>query len=146
MGLRSLERFLHLPAADRALLVRSVLWLGAARLALWLLPFRVVRRLLGRAARPTSTAGATTERITWAMAVAQRFVPRATCLPQALAAEALLTRGGHRAELRIGVIKTDEGRLVAHAWVESGGRVVVGQLHSGLSQYTPLPPLPGAGV
>jgi hypothetical protein len=146
MGPRAIERFLNLPAGDRALLVRSVLWLGAARIALWLLPFRVVRRLLARAARPASRPGAPTDRITWAMGIAQRFVPRATCLPQALAAEALLTRGGHPAELRIGVIKTDEGRLEAHAWVESGGRIIVGELHQGLSHYTPLPPLPGAGV
>ena len=78
------------------------------------------------------------------MAVARRVVPRASCLPQALAAEALLMRGGRRVELRIGVVKTERGRLVAHAWVESGGRVVVGELHEGLSRYTPLPPLPNA--
>lgn len=146
MGPRLLDRFLSLPAADRSLLLRSVLWLGATRLALWLLPLKVVRRLLARAARPTSAASVTKERIAWAIAVAQRVVPRATCLPQALTAEALLTRCGHPAEVRIGVVKTDQGRLIAHAWVESGGRVVVGELHEGLGRYTPLPPLPGARV
>ena len=60
-----------------------------------------------------------------------------------MAAEALLMWGGRPVELRIGVIKTDHGGLVAHAWVESGGRVVVGALDEGLSRYTPLPPLPG---
>ena len=141
-----MNRFLRLPAADRALLVRSVLLLGATRLALWLLPLRVVRRLLTRAARPSSAAPATQERIAWSISVARRVVPQATCLPQALVAEALLTRAGHPAELRIGVVKTDQGRLVAHAWVASGGRIVVGELHEGLSGYTPLPPLPGARV
>ena len=84
--------------------------------------------------------------IAWAIAVAQRVVPRATCLPQALAAEALLVHCGHPVELRIGVIKTDRGRLVAHAWVESAGRIVVGGLGRALSRYTALPPLPGARV
>ena len=144
--MRPLDRFLRLPAADRSLLVRSVLLLGATRLALWLLPLRFVRRLLARTARPTPAARATQERIAWAISVARRVVPQATCLPQALAAEALLTRCGYPVELRIGVIKTDRGRLVAHAWVESGGRIVVGELHEGLSRYTALPPLPGARV
>jgi len=145
MGPRPLDKFLRLPGADRSLLVRSVFLLGATRLALWLLPLRVVRRLLARAARSTSAAAATKERIAWAVAVAQRVVPQATCLPQALAAEALLTRAGHPAELRIGVIKTERGRLTAHAWVESGGDIVVGELR-GEPPYTPLPPLPGAPV
>src|SRR5438128_876463 len=146
MGPRPVHRFLRLPAADRSLLVRSVLLLGATRLALWLLPLRVVRRLVARAARPTSNARATQERIAWAISVARRVVPQATCLPQALTAEALLTQAGHPAELRIGVVKTDQGRLVAHALVATGGRSVVGELHEGLSGYTPPPPLPGARV
>ena len=138
-------KFWRLPAADRALLFKTVLWLGATRFALWLLPLRVVRRLLARAARPTFGTRPTKERIAWAISVAQRVVPQATCLPQALVAEALLTRGGHPAELRIGVMKTARDRLLAHAWVESGGRIVVGERRA-LLRYTPLPPLPGARV
>ncbi len=69
-------------------------------------------------------------------------MPRATCLPQALAAEALLRRAGHPADLRIGVAKTGPGRLLAHAWVECRGRVIVGDLPERLADYAPLPPLP----
>jgi hypothetical protein len=56
-------------------------------------------------------------------------------------ADALLARSGHPAELRIGVVKTAAGGLQGHAWVESNGRVVVGNLPD-LSSYTPFPPLP----
>ena len=76
------------------------------------------------------------------MSHARRVVPAATCLPQALAAEALLTRGGLPADLRIGVMKEASGKLLAHAWVESDGRVVVGDLPGGLDVYTRLPTLP----
>jgi len=145
MALSPLHKFLRLSAADRSLLVRSVLLVGAARLALWALPFNVVRRLLARHARRSSAPYASTERIGWAVSVAKRFVPKGNCLPQALAAESLLTRGGYPVELRIGVAKTHDGRLEAHAWVESGGRLVVGDLTQGLATYTPLPPLPGVG-
>jgi hypothetical protein len=141
----SLHKFLHLPAADRSLLMHSLLLIGTARLALWVLPFNVVRRLMARRARGSSTRRATTERIGWAISVAKRFVPKGNCLPQALAAESLLARDGYPVEFRIGVVKTDQGGLEAHAWVESGGRLVVGDLTQGLDTYTPLPPLPSAG-
>ena len=137
-----LHKFLHLPAADRSLLVHAVLLIGAARVALWALPFNTARRLFARRARQSAAPFPTTERIGWAISVAKGFVPKGNCLPQALAAESLLTRSGYPVELRIGVAKTDEGRLEAHAWVESGGRLVVGDLTQGLATYTPLPPLP----
>lgn len=143
MGQNPVSKFLRLSAAERSLLVRAVFVLGATRLGLWLLPLRVVRRLLGATAQPASPiVTLTPAHIAWAVAVACRLIPRATCLPQALAAEALLVRSGYTAELRIGVAKTAQGeRLVAHAWVESGGRVIVGELRE-LGRYTPLPPLP----
>jgi len=146
-----IRRLRRLTAADRSLLFQTVVLLGATRLGLWVLPLRVVRRLLARAARPprgSQTVPSSRERIPWAVSVAQRIVPRATCLVQALAAEALFARYGHPADLRIGVLKTDSGALVAHAWVESAGRVVVGELLGSPPQppYTPLPPLPGARI
>jgi hypothetical protein len=140
-----LRKLRRLPAADVALLVEAVLWLGATRLGLWLLSLKQLRRLLARAAGSSLRWHRSTpsvERIVWAVSAAQRVV-RATCLPQALAAEALLLRSGYTASLRVGVVRTAPGRLVAHAWVENDGRVVLGDLRE-LSRYAPLPPLPGA--
>lgn len=141
MALEVFRKFVRLRARDRAVLARTVLTLAAARLTTWVLPFGVGRRLLvgrRRAIEPRLTR----DQVRWAMAHAQRIVPRATCLPQALAAEALLTRGGLPAELKIGVMKTTTGTLEAHAWVESDGRIVVGDLPGGLAAYTRLPTLP----
>jgi hypothetical protein len=50
----------------------------------------------------------------------------ATCLPQTLAAQLLLTQNGYSAKLEIGVAKNKEGVLEAHAWVRSGYSVVIG--------------------
>ncbi|HTR21474.1 MAG TPA: lasso peptide biosynthesis B2 protein [Gemmatimonadales bacterium] len=138
----SLARFLRLSGADRSLLIRSGLVLTLARLALWLLPLTGARRLLAWLTKPHPVQTATAERIGWAVSVASRVVPRATCLPQALAGEALLAQDRHPVALRIGVVKTDRGRLEAHAWVESAGRIVVGDLDRRHAAYTPLPPLP----
>src|SRR5437762_14152461 len=96
----SLARFLQLPAGDRKLLVLAGALLLAVRLGLWLLPFRVARRLaLGAAAAGGRPAGSPPERIAWAVATAARFVPGATCLPRAFVAESLLSRMGYPATL-----------------------------------------------
>jgi len=138
------HKFWSLSQRDRALLIQAVVWLGVTRIALWLLPFRIVRRLLARAARPSSPRrGPATarRRLVWAVSAARRAVPYSTCLVQALAAEALFILHGHPADLRIGVVKNEAGGLIAHAWVESDGRVVLGN-SSDFSRYAPLPPLP----
>ena len=139
------HKFLRLPAADRSLLLHSVLLVGAARLALWVLPFNTARRLFGRRTRHSGDQVPSIERIGWAISVAKTFVPKGNCLPQALAAESLLGQSGYPVELRIGVAKRVDGGLEAHAWVESAGRLVVGDLTQGLDTYTPLPPLPSVG-
>jgi hypothetical protein len=136
--MRRMYRFLCLPARDHHLLVRSAFLLGGIRLGLWLLPFERLRRVLARAARWGCRASA--DRVVWAVSVASRYVPMATCLAQALATQVLLGGANHPASVRIGVARGEEGRLRAHAWVESEGRVLIGSLED-LAHYVPMPPL-----
>lgn len=131
----------RLSAADCRLLADSVWLLARARLLLWVLPFQRARRIATSTRRPVRQSE-TRDRIRWAISVGRRFVPAASCLPQALAAEALLMRNGFPVTLRIGVLKATRNRLSAHAWVESEGRLIVGDITQGLSSFTPLPPLP----
>jgi len=63
--------------------------------------------------------------IIWAVKASSRFVPCATCLTQAMAARMLLSIYGHKADLRIGVLREDDD-LKAHAWLEKDGRVLIG--------------------
>jgi hypothetical protein len=79
------------------------------------------------------------DRIVWAVIVASQYIPRATCLAQALAAQILLARECYQSNLRIGVAKGDKDQLEAHAWLESDGKVLIGG--SGINRYTVLPPL-----
>ena len=76
------------------------------------------------------------ERLAWVVGVASRFVPKATCLAQALALHVLLQQAGYEVFLHIGVTNNEEGNLKAHAWIESQGRVLIGG--SDLNSYTPL--------
>lgn len=144
MALDALGKFVRLPSWERGLLLRAILTLGVARLTLKLLPFARVRRLLTPRPGRTPATEITPVAVRWAVGHAQRVIPDATCLPQAVTAEALLARGGHDAVMRIGVMKRGGGKFLAHAWVESRGKIIVGDLPGGLGEFAHLPPLPAA--
>jgi|SRR5215208_5446867 len=136
-----LRKFLHLTPSDRRLLFRTVLLLGAIRLGLRLLAFRTLQRIVIQLAQtptdPQLARRASVDRLVWAVTVASQYVPKATCLTQALAAQILLGRHAYPTQLRVGVARGEEGRLEAHAWLENQGKVIVGG--GELSRYTLLP-------
>ena len=144
--MKRLRRFFHLPATDQSLLVRAAFTVAVVRVGLWVLPFRILRRLLAGMTREINVRQEadtnSVDRTVWAVEVVSRYVPRATCLTQALAAQVLLARRGCPTRLSIGVAKNQEGNVEAHAWVESQGRILIGGIKE-LSRYTPLPPLDG---
>jgi hypothetical protein len=75
-------------------------------------------------------------RIAWAVDVAARSLRTAgPCLPSALAAHAILRRQGAPARLVLGVAKAGDANIDGHAWVECGGRTVLG---GDVSEFVPL--------
>lgn len=136
-----MRRLFRLKRADYTMLSKALVCVIAARLGLWLLPFRAICALQERIGGGASESGPSNKQLVakvgWAIATVSRFVPRATCLAQALAAQTLLKRLSQPARMRIGVAKGERGNLEAHAWVESGGRVIVGQSEN-LSRYALL--------
>jgi hypothetical protein len=144
--MKRIRKFLSLSTTDQRLLLKSAFLLGAIALGLRVLSFRILQRFLAgmtqRVVRLDCTARPSPERIAWAVRVARRYVPAATCLSQALAVRTLFRRQGYPAQLRIGVTKGERGQLEAHAWVESEGKIVIGGSQD-LARYTPLPSLQG---
>lgn len=137
-----LRKFVRLSAAEQRLLITAALLLAAMRLALWVLPFATLRRMVARLARTPSRArrGAphSPERVGWAVQTAGRSMPACgNCLAQALTAHVLLRRLGYENRLRLGVARGAASPLEAHAWVESGGAVLVGA--GAVARYTPFP-------
>jgi len=130
--MRVLKRFVQLSAAERRILSRVFLVVGVARASLWLSPLEKARRLVARAA--IGAAGDSVEQVVWAVRAASRYLPGATCLTQAMAAQALLTQAGFPSQIEIGFAKgqdqdEDDGALRhvrAHAWVVCYGQVVLG--------------------
>src|SRR5262245_43720850 len=121
-GMRRIRRFVQLSGGERRMLLRVLLVVGVARASLWLLPMAKARRMVTRAAK--GTAGGSVEKLVWAVETVSRCLPGTTCLPQALAAQALLTCSGFPSQVEIGVAK-DEG-FRAHAWLVCYGQVVLG--------------------
>jgi hypothetical protein len=133
--LGSLKKFARLPRAEKILLVRAFFLVAAIRLGLWLLQFRVLRRLA--LPRENSSNGAPRmDRLIWAVRVVSRYIPRATCLTQALAAQALLARSGYETKLVLGFAKDEERPFEAHAWLEYGDQVLIGG--PTVERYTPI--------
>ena len=112
---------------------------------LWTFPFKATLAITKWLARPglrESRKGRFRPgQITRAVSAAgRRMLREKPCLTQALAALVLYKQQGYPAHLRIGVAKDEEGKLKAHAWVESEGRIAIGKLRD-LSDYTVLPDL-----
>jgi hypothetical protein len=147
--MRRLRRFSRLSGAKRRLLLKATLLLVIVRLGLWLLPFETLRRLLigfsEGSVKLRDTDQSSVGEVTWAVEKAGRFMPwAATCLTLALTAQVLLLRRGHGAVIHIGVAKGSGEQFLAHAWVESEGKIVIGD-HE-LDRYTPLTSLRGTVV
>ena len=133
-----LNKFLHLSFGEKVFLVRVWILLGITRLGLSLLPFKTLRKILTGISPLIAGGGEELpeDMLVWAVGIASRYVPKATCLAQALTVQLFLKQSGRQASLHIGVNGSEESRLCAHAWVVSQGRVLFGG--SNLSRYTDL--------
>jgi hypothetical protein len=132
---RKLQRFGSLSRADKWLFLRAVAELALARIRLSTTPWeRLAPRIAadGGQQRSGSLDPELLRRIAFAVQAAAANVPwRATCLPQALAAQALLKRHGYFPTIHLGVERVGDDALDSHAWLTCDGAVVIGGEHLG---------------
>jgi hypothetical protein len=132
-----LETFLGAGGADRLLVCEAVLALALARLIILTVPFRFVVPWLSRVPETSSCDEALRLRVNKAVTMAARNVSwNARCLPQAMAAKAMLARRDCGSSFHVGAHFDAQGKLIAHAWLVAGGTVVVGA--AGIASVTPL--------
>ncbi len=119
--------------AERGLLLEACVRVFLVRTALWMLPSRWIIRYVKRLSAPSRTptlhfhTRVTPGEIVWAVDAASRRLPDATCVTQAVSALLILRRYGYDAQFCVGVARNKNGSLDAHAWLERGGRVVIGR-------------------
>lgn len=147
------QRIEALAPAGCGLMLRALLVLGLIRLGLRLLRFKRLRAILALLNRPVSPPQQiSVHLLVGAVTTATHLMPNVKCLAQALAAQTLLRWQGYEAELKLGVAKSGK-TLLAHAWVECQGRVVIGRLENSGKRYQLLEipkdrqlDLPGLGL
>jgi hypothetical protein len=135
--LRKLRLFCSFASTERSLILEAIVMLGVARVVVVIMPFRWIAAWLERAPKSDGHNDALVSRVRRAVVIAARNVPwNAVCLPQAMAAKIVLARHGCGSALHLGANFNGQGKLVAHAWLVSGGEIVVGA--AGADSVMPL--------
>jgi len=122
---------------ERLLLAEAIVTLAAARIVILTVPFRRLAGWHSRSVPLNAGDVAVIERVRRSVGTAARNVPwNAVCLPQAMAAKAMLARRGCGSTFHLGAGIDTDGNLVGHAWLAVGEIIVVGA--AGASSVTPL--------
>ncbi len=135
MALRGkIRTWWNLPRSQKLLFFFVIPLLGLARLAILLLPFRMLARCLGEDLKTTLAVPLITRHnrrvailIGRSVRMAARYTPwESKCLAQALVAGFLLELLKIPHGLYLGVCRGSEAEMKAHAWVCSGPIFVTG--------------------
>jgi hypothetical protein len=134
---RKIGTFLAMSGADRWRICEAIVMLGVARFVFLTVPFRFLAPWLRRAPETPTCDEALLLQVRQAVTIAAHNVPwNAVCLPQAIAAKAMLARRGCGSAFHLGATFDPKGKLIAHAWLVAGGKVVVGA--AGIPGMSPL--------
>jgi hypothetical protein len=138
--------FFSLPRLHRMVLPRVFGLVVLVRIALWVIPYRIVRRCLDGMIRVSPSVDPSEEdkrrwnAIIWSVdAVSKRLLRKKPCLVQAHVAHWFLARAGCDTAIKIGVAM-NSGEFKAHAWLEKDGKILLGGRDS-LDRYAPLVPI-----
>lgn len=135
-----LAKFIRLSWLDHLLLLEATIWLGIARMAILIAPFRLLARHCGRQMMEVPAVEELEhkyllQQVSWAVAVMSRYLPwESKCLAQALAAKMMLNYRGIPSTLYLGLAKDRGKQLKAHAWLRSGTFFLTGS--RGKNQFT----------
>ena len=139
-----LYKFAALPWRRKWLYLNAAFWLLVVKAGLCLLPFERLRGWLSRCDDMSGKLADIQEMLLIVDAIGRigrLLAPlRINCLPQALVGYKLLRQKKFDVKLKIGVMKNPGDQLVAHAWLEYQGQVMLGDLQY-LGRFSPFPSL-----
>ncbi|WP_246709217.1 lasso peptide biosynthesis B2 protein [Mesorhizobium sp. NZP2077] len=125
-GRRGVARIFSLSGPELMFLGYCLMVVMAVRLGLTLFSYSRIRSVVTRLDASQCASMGDLRRIAWGVAAAARFVPRASCLTQALSGQYILARQGNESKIRIGIERGTGERLKAHAWLVSDNHIVLG--------------------
>ena len=126
---RILRKFIQLGSTEKRLFLQVWRCLWQVRIRLWVCGYKSTRGWLGKKASAGHSVTADQQHakmIARFVGIAHRFVPKATCLTQAVAGEHLLILSGFKPCLHIGVNKEHDNYFEGHAWIILNGRKLIG--------------------
>lgn len=134
----SVMRFAELPRSQKYLVTQTLMLVLCIRIALSVFSLRRIVHFLRRISQGRSSPKRNpSENIVHAVRVVGRLCPGATCLVNGLAGHYLLRQNGYEPILHIGVKKSNDRSIAAHAWVCMGREVVIGATDD-LDTYIPF--------
>lgn len=121
-----IKGFFQLSQDRKSLLMKSIVLTLLIRTFLYIFTFSKIQTITHRLTRTNfhKKNPKSTKDIIWSVKVASNYIPKATCLVQAITAQLFLTYNGYDSTLKIGVIKSDN--FEAHAWIEINNVIVLG--------------------
>lgn len=127
-------KFIRLSSPDKLLFLKIAFLLLVTRFGLPWVPYKMILKHFAWLSKTSSDAVPSSESerryldtvVLLTNAAGRRILGSKPCLPKALVVECLLKRRGIDASLRIGVTKSVDDELLAHAWVEHNGDIVIG--------------------
>nr|WP_286244353.1 lasso peptide biosynthesis B2 protein [Methanobacterium ferruginis] len=107
--------------------MESLFWVIMIRVMIWIFPFHYVQKKVQGIVSHVSSEDSNIplERIRLMILISYKYVPRATCLVQAMVGYILFFKYGYHTLIKIGV-SNEDGIFEAHAWLEHDGKVVLG--------------------
>jgi hypothetical protein len=136
---QQLHGFWQRPGTEKWLFMQAYFGLGAAWLAVRLLPFRWLAPHLGKQMTESPMEVLPEHvrfihQVTWAVQRASELTPwPSVCLPQAITAKMLLRQRGLASTLYLGAAFDETRAFTAHAWLRCGPFYVAGGM--GHRQY-----------
>ena len=127
--MKRLQKFNQLSRPEKLLFLQTMLVLTSVTLGLRTIPWLKLQRLLLNIANwhaRSAVRRVSLQSITRSIRTASYYIPKATCLPQALTAQHLLIWNSYPADFQIGVANDANGKLEAHAWVTSQNKIIAG--------------------
>ena len=129
----------------KKLFVQTYVFMMLIRLGLFMLPFRQLQDLISQASRlkvlARLSSNTTISAIVLSVNRSSKYSPgNVKCLARALTTAVLMSIYSFPYKVNIGVAKDKDNNLEAHAWVESQGNAIVGNLPD-LSRYVAMSPL-----
>lgn len=129
---RKVKTFASIDNGRRRRFVQALLYTGMYRAFILFVPFNKLKKRMGNQKEESSkevdiNSYRTAKEVAWAVTQAARHTPwESKCLVQALTAQRMMKSRGISTTIYLGVKKSNNDEMMAHAWIRCGSYYITG--------------------